>query len=111
LIKNETLKFVCELNFKESGYFTSSQNEVSGVLRDPQGKKLRNIIGRWDHSLSYFTDDAPDSLNVIWRAKSFPQNFRDNYGFTQFAIELNEQTDDLKGLLPITDTRLRPDQW
>jgi len=32
------------------------------------------------------------------------------YGFTQFAIELNEVTDDLKGFLPRTDSRLRPDQ-
>ncbi|KAH0626791.1 hypothetical protein JD844_001999 [Phrynosoma platyrhinos] len=33
-----------------------------------------------------------------------------NYGFTQFALELNELTPELKRLLPSTDTRLRPDQ-
>jgi hypothetical protein len=32
------------------------------------------------------------------------------YGFTRFAIELNEFTDDLKDVLPPTDTRFRPDQ-
>lgn len=110
VIKNETLGFVCELNFTESGYFSSSQNEVLGEIKDPQGRKVCNLNGRWNHSLNYFTDDSPDSMNVIWRASSFPSNFRENYGFTQFAIELNELTSDIKDLLPITDTRLRPDQ-
>ena len=110
IIKNETLGYVCELSFKESGYFTSSQNEVVGELKDSRGKKIYNINGRWNHSLSYYTDASPDSMNVIWRAKPHPYNFRENYGFTQFAMELNELTNDLDGLIPKTDTRLRPDQ-
>ncbi len=32
------------------------------------------------------------------------------YGFTRFAIELNEFTEDLKDDLPPTDSRFRPDQ-
>lgn len=32
------------------------------------------------------------------------------YGFSTFAMELNELTPDLKPLLPPTDSRLRPDQ-
>jgi hypothetical protein len=32
------------------------------------------------------------------------------YGFTRFAIELNEITEDQKNELPPTDTRNRPDQ-
>lgn len=32
------------------------------------------------------------------------------YGFTQFALELNELDSALKPLLPPTDTRFRPDQ-
>ena len=32
------------------------------------------------------------------------------YGFSTFALELNELSPDLKPLLPPTDTRLRPDQ-
>jgi hypothetical protein len=110
VIKNESLGFVCKLNFKESGYFTSSLNEIVGELSDPNGKKVCNLIGRWNHSLNYFTDESPDSMNVIWRARPFPSNFRDNYGFTQFAMELNELTSDVKDLIPNTDTRLRPDQ-
>lgn len=32
------------------------------------------------------------------------------YGFTRFAIELNEITEDMQNELPPTDTRFRPDQ-
>ena len=32
------------------------------------------------------------------------------YGFSRFAIELNEILDSEKDFLPATDTRLRPDQ-
>jgi hypothetical protein len=104
------LGHTCEIQFKESGYFSSSQNEVTGTILDASGKRVLNLSGRWDHSLSFFTDDAPDSLQVIWRAKGHPANFRENYGFTQFAIELNEFTEGLKEVLPKTDTRFRPDQ-
>lgn len=39
-----------------------------------------------------------------------PPNYERNFGFTQFALELNELTAELKRSLPSTDTRLRPDQ-
>lgn len=39
-----------------------------------------------------------------------PENSNLYYGFTRFAIELNEFTDNLRDLLPVTDSRFRPDQ-
>ncbi|CAF3402653.1 unnamed protein product [Rotaria sp. Silwood1] len=39
-----------------------------------------------------------------------PENSKRYYGFTRFAIELNELDDDLRQQLPPTDTRFRPDQ-
>ena len=39
-----------------------------------------------------------------------PENSKRYYGFTRFAIELNEIDDDLRQQLPPTDTRFRPDQ-
>lgn len=41
---------------------------------------------------------------------SMPPDHERNYGFTQFALELNELTPELRRVLPSTDTRLRPDQ-
>uniref|UniRef100_A0A674GP77 Oxysterol-binding protein n=1 Tax=Taeniopygia guttata TaxID=59729 RepID=A0A674GP77_TAEGU len=43
-------------------------------------------------------------------ADPMPRDHERNYGFTQFALELNELTPELRRLLPSTDTRLRPDQ-
>jgi hypothetical protein len=39
-----------------------------------------------------------------------PENSKQYYGFTRFAIELNELNEDLRPQLPPTDTRFRPDQ-
>lgn len=39
-----------------------------------------------------------------------PKGYEQYYGFTQFALELNELDPLLKALLPPTDTRFRPDQ-
>jgi hypothetical protein len=39
-----------------------------------------------------------------------PEDHARFYGFTRFAIELNEISPALQERLPVTDTRLRPDQ-
>ncbi|KAH6599613.1 hypothetical protein BASA50_002955 [Batrachochytrium salamandrivorans] len=109
-ITSITTGHYCELTFKESGYFTSANNEVVGAVFTPRGQKAISLCGRWDHSFNKFLDSAPDKLQVIWRASPFPPNHADNYGFTQFAVELNEMSSDVVGLLPNTDVRFRPDQ-
>lgn len=43
-------------------------------------------------------------------ADPMPVDQEQYYGFTQFAVELNELDSALKPLLPPTDTRFRPDQ-
>jgi hypothetical protein len=50
-------------------------------------------------------------INCLWPFKgAIPEDSSLYYGFTRFAIELNELTDDLKEVLAPTDTRFRPDQ-
>lgn len=39
-----------------------------------------------------------------------PDNHMDFYGFSRYALELNELTPELEAVLPPTDTRFRPDQ-
>lgn len=39
-----------------------------------------------------------------------PTDHEQYYGFTQFAVELNELDSALRPLLPLTDSRFRPDQ-
>ena len=41
---------------------------------------------------------------------TMPEEYEMYYGFTRFAMELNELDPDMSKYLPITDTRFRPDQ-
>lgn len=58
---------------------------------------------------------AADTVQVIpgsqllWRIPPRPQNSTQMYSFTSFAMQLNELHDDMEGVIPQTDCRLRPD--
>jgi len=39
-----------------------------------------------------------------------PDDHPQFFGFSQYARELNELTPELRAVLPLTDTRFRPDQ-
>jgi hypothetical protein len=51
-----------------------------------------------------------NTAKTIWRMGAMPEDAHIYYGFTRFAIELNELTEGSKEELPPTDTRFRPDQ-
>ncbi|KAJ3382416.1 hypothetical protein HDU92_004776 [Lobulomyces angularis] len=109
-VKNHSIGSVCQLQFKESSYFSTSKNEISGSVFDIKGKKLCSIRGKWDESFNKYEDATPNTLQVIWRSKPAPPNHQDMYGFSYFAADLNDLTPDLTKYLPKTDTRFRPDQ-
>uniref|UniRef100_A0A6Q2ZEA5 Oxysterol-binding protein n=1 Tax=Esox lucius TaxID=8010 RepID=A0A6Q2ZEA5_ESOLU len=46
---------------------------------------------------------------LIWRIAPRPDNSAKFYAFSTFAMQLNELEEGMKGVLPITDCRLRPD--
>ncbi|XP_024124072.1 oxysterol-binding protein-related protein 3 [Oryzias melastigma] len=97
----------CKITFIKTGYWSSSVNEVEGAITDNKGKVVHRIFGKWHEAV--FCGDPP-SAKCIWRANTMPVNHEQYYGFTKFAIELNELDSSLKLLLPPTDTRLRVDQ-
>lgn len=99
------------VSFKDSGMFGNGPKyDVSGSVYSPNGGKVYVLAGRWDSNLCKSLPEKPDTLNVLWRAHPLPQNAGDMYGFTKFAVELNELTPDIAPYLPPTDSRLRPDQ-
>ncbi|XP_056141563.1 oxysterol-binding protein-related protein 3 isoform X2 [Lampris incognitus] len=97
----------CKITFVKAKYWNSSVNEVEGTVTDRKGKVIHRLFGKW-HEGVYC--GAPPSATCIWRANAMPPDHEQYYGFTKFAIELNELNPSLKLLLPPTDTRLRPDQ-
>jgi len=89
--------------------FQSSKNAISGgVYEKGKKKEVIQLVGNWDKVL--FKVEPENKLESIWSANPFPPNYEDQYGFGQFAVELNEITPDIKDKLPPTDTRFRPDQ-
>lgn len=77
-----------------------------GAVYDESGKAVRQLFGKWSEAL--YCGVAP-AARCIWRAGTMPPDHQRYYGFTRFAMELNELGADAHALPP-TDTRLRPDQ-
>ncbi len=125
--------------FSQAKYWNSSVNEVEGTITDNKGKVIRKLFGKWHEAVfcgdppsatciwrasttSFFHNNALFAMHSsLWQylmqwmlfvcdVGAMPVDYEQYYGFTKFAIELNELDPSLKLLLPPTDTRLRVDQ-
>ncbi|UZJ54653.1 hypothetical protein CBS101457_003973 [Exobasidium rhododendri] len=110
VVTNEGTGQKVVIEFKEGNMWgaQSSRNQVIGQVHDEKGKKVCALKGKWSDDLAIQKDD--DNYRILWEAEEMPKNAEDYYGFTYFAMSLNELTKDLDGVLPPSDTRLRPDQ-
>ncbi|XP_017291983.1 oxysterol-binding protein-related protein 7 isoform X2 [Kryptolebias marmoratus] len=99
----------CKITFVKSRYWGSdtNKNEVQGTVLDQSGNVIHRFGGFWHEGI--FCDTLP-MPKCIWKPNPQPKDYLLYYGFSTFAMELNELDPDLKPLLPSTDTRLRPDQ-
>uniref|UniRef100_A0A673LFR5 Oxysterol-binding protein n=1 Tax=Sinocyclocheilus rhinocerous TaxID=307959 RepID=A0A673LFR5_9TELE len=97
----------CKVTFLKVGSGGLNANEVEGMVTDSDGRVIHSLFGKWSEALYL---GKPPSVTCIWRANPMPEDHEQYYGFTQFATELNELEEGLKPLLPLTDTRFRPDQ-
>ncbi|XP_038049066.1 oxysterol-binding protein-related protein 6-like isoform X2 [Patiria miniata] len=99
-------RIICKLTFTKASYWSNRRHEVHGVITD-DGQVVHELFGKWNEGI-YCGRSA--SAKCIWRTGSMPENHNLYYGFTRFAIELNELDPYTSHLLPPTDSRLRPDQ-
>ncbi|XP_056153195.1 oxysterol-binding protein-related protein 7 [Lampris incognitus] len=99
----------CKITFVKSRYWGSdtNKNEVQGTVLDQSGSVIHRFGGLWHEGI--FCDTLP-TPKCIWKPNPQPKDYLLYYGFSTFALELNELTADLEPLLPPTDSRLRPDQ-
>ncbi|XP_044531047.1 oxysterol-binding protein-related protein 7 [Gracilinanus agilis] len=97
----------CKITFCKAKYWSSSVHEVQGAVFSKSGRVIHRLFGKWHEGLYR---GPPPGGQCIWKPNLMPQDHERNFGFTQFALELNELTAELKRSLPSTDTRLRPDQ-
>ncbi|XP_049656729.1 oxysterol-binding protein-related protein 7 isoform X3 [Accipiter gentilis] len=107
LIRNtRDASYHCKITFCKARYWGAGANEVQGVVLSRSGTVVERLAGKWHEGLHR----GPAPGQCVWRANPMPRDHERNYGFTQFALELNELTPELRRVLPSTDTRLRPDQ-
>ncbi|XP_029978544.1 oxysterol-binding protein-related protein 7 isoform X1 [Sphaeramia orbicularis] len=99
----------CKITFVKSRYWGSdtNKNEVQGTVLDQSGSVIHRFGGLWHEGI--FCDTLP-TPKCIWKPNPQPKDYLLYYGFSTFAMEMNELPPDLIPLLPPTDTRLRPDQ-
>jgi len=98
------------VDFKEGNMWggASSRNVVTGTVYDERGSEVTGFRGKWSENFS--RQLSKDNYHVLWEAAEMPPHAEDYYGFTYFAVTLNEITPNIKPYLPATDSRLRPDQ-
>lgn len=98
------------VSFKEGSSWggASSRNKIDGGIFDANDKEKIHIQGKWDEYVSRKTGGK--SSETIWQIAEFPEDAPKWYGFSEWTVQLNEITDDIKDCLPPTDSRLRPDQ-
>ncbi|XP_074972737.1 oxysterol-binding protein-related protein 7 isoform X1 [Phalacrocorax aristotelis] len=107
LIRNtRDASYHCKITFCKARYWGAGANEVQGAVLSRSGTVVERLAGKWHEGLHR----GPAPGQCVWRANPMPRDHERNYGFTQFALELNELTPELRRVLPSTDTRLRPDQ-
>ncbi|KAF9015367.1 oxysterol binding protein [Cyathus striatus] len=102
IIDNTSSHIRCVLDFKQNGYWGPS-NVISGLIQSSEGDVLCQLEGKWDDQVSQTVDLS--HFRVLWRMAPFPKDTHQYYGFTAFAVTLNEMTLDLGGKLPPTDSQ------
>ncbi|KAL6847704.1 hypothetical protein ACP4OV_022492 [Aristida adscensionis] len=117
---NGNREYSCKLTFKQQSFLERNPRQVQGFVKDVNGAKVATLMGKWDESMYCTTTNDASSVNctasgsnanakLLWK-KNEPSANPTRYNLSSFAITLNELTPELKGKLPPTDSRLRPDQ-
>ncbi|OAX84772.1 hypothetical protein ACJ72_00852 [Emergomyces africanus] len=109
-VLNETTGQKTVATFKAGGLFSGRSEEVVVKAFDTHGEELPlGLQGTWTTSLQ-LTEHGMETNKIIWAAGPLVDRPTKNYGYTSFAVSLNETTAVEKGKIPVTDSRLRPDQ-
>ncbi|KAJ3032613.1 hypothetical protein HK097_005167, partial [Rhizophlyctis rosea] len=104
---------------KKSDAEDGGGGDITGVVKDAQGNVRWELKGKWDSELvakpvGKGADRVREKLKTpqirVWKKFAMPERAEENFNFTEFAVMMNECGDELRRVLPPTDSRLRPDQ-
>ncbi|GAA6000749.1 oxysterol-binding protein related protein OSH3 [Rhodotorula paludigena] len=98
------------VSFKEGSTWggASARNKIEGKVVDERGETRVELVGKWDEAVD--KKEGKNNFTRLWQIGEFPPNSERYYGFSRFAVTLNETTPLEAGLVAPTDSRLRPDQ-
>lgn len=115
----QVFKRKAELNYKQCGWFSRNYREVEASILDDQQQEVYKISGKWNEQLIMNkVGNAPAHGNtagptILWShtiKKSTDPRFS-SIGWTEYTVKLVTIDDELKYILPPTDSRLRPDRY
>ena len=102
---NTPLKMLSKVTRQLTG---SSLDDSSDVTDDSHASEPQGLDGEIPKSDSSQSLDIPNS-RFLWRVASRPDYAEEYYNFTALAMILNQESPDVKDILPPTDSRFRPD--
>lgn len=106
---NLTTRELALISFDDS-HKGSRQRTFTGKVSNIKGVEILGLEGHWDKDLVLTDPTHKQPPRPVWKAKEFPADAGEYYGFSMFARQLNEITSVEAGEIPPTDSRLRPDQ-
>lgn len=92
------------IEFRAGGMFSGRSEDVNITISDANSRKVSALKGQWTNQII-----DPQTGQVIWKCGELVQNSEKKFGFTKFTSTLNEITKIEEGMIPPTDSRLRPD--
>jgi len=116
IITNHNIGDTIELTFYDKGKPTENdQGVITGELRDIDGVEKMKFSGNWKTHLNItYSDDMNNKITeTIWKTNLTQDSIEEHerrYFFSDYAMNLNNDDENLLKSLPRTDSRLRPDQ-
>jgi len=90
-------------------FYCNEDNTVTGeIIRTKDSVVLCRLTGSWDKYLNKILPN--NKVSTIYEAIPPSEHASSYYGFSDFAVTLNEIHDYENPYLPFTDSRFRPDQ-
>ena len=80
--------------------------KITGAI---YGEESYEIFGNWAKEIYYKNENQNESVR-IWEFRGDYDNWEEMYQFTDFTLQLNILTEEMKEHLPSTDWRFRMDQ-
>jgi oxysterol-binding protein-related protein 3/6/7 len=110
-VSNQSTGDVLELEIFEEN--KKERGKMIGEAKDIYGNIRMRLEGNMHSHLDIFFEDPMTGKEIketIWQKIKIEGDEESRFYFTDFTINLNNLTDELKQVLPPSDSRFRPDQ-